>query len=263
MVSISTKTKDRLVSGLKKFQPILIKMRTADVNESDTVTVIADMLADIFGYDKYLEITSEFAVKKTFCDLAIMLDGKPSFLIECKAIGLTLKDDHIRQATNYAADSGIEWVILTNGIDWKIYKVLFIKPIDKELVYEFDLSALNPKRQVDLETLYYLCREAFIKTSKTGLDELHTKMQILNKFMLAQLIQSEPVLDAIRKQLKKLSADLKPTNDELGQIVRDELLKREVTEGEKTVEAKKQLQKLERAAKTAKAKSTKLVDSIE
>ena len=254
MVAINAKTKDRLLKGLKRFQPILLKAKTADINESDTVTIIADMLADIFGYDKYTDITSEFAIKKTFCDLAIKLDGSIQLLIECKAIGLNLKDDFVRQATNYAADSGTEWTVLTNGIDWKVYKVIFSKPIEKELVYEFDITELSGKKQADLEMLYYLSKEAFVKSSKNSLEDLHVQKQILNKYVIGQLIATDTVLDSIRKQLKKMSPELKPLNDELRTLILSEVLKRDVTEGEKTDEAKKKIAKMERASAAAKSK---------
>ena len=54
------------------------------------------MLADVFGFDKYSEITSEFSIRSTFVDLAIQLDGKLQMLIEVKAIGLELKDSFIK-----------------------------------------------------------------------------------------------------------------------------------------------------------------------
>ena len=125
MTTIPAKIRANLVDGIKKYQPIVKKARDKDVNESDTVTIIADMLSDIFGYDKYSEVTSEFAIKKTFCDLAIKLDGEPKLLIEAKAAGLELKDQHIKQAVDYGANSGIEWVVLTNGVYWKIYNIVF------------------------------------------------------------------------------------------------------------------------------------------
>lgn len=254
MINIPTKPKDRLVAGLKKFQPILIKARSADINESDTVTIIADMLSDIFGFDKYSEITSEYAIKKTFCDLAILIDGKPGLLIECKAIGMSLKDDFVRQATGYAADSGIDWVVLTNGIDWKIFKVLFTKPIEKELVYSFDITAMSPKKQSDLEMLFYLCHEAISGKSKNTLEELHIQKQLVNKFVVGQIICTEPVIDTIRKQLRKLSADIKSTNEEIRAIICDEVIKREVSEGDQAIEAKKKIVKMEKVAKAAKPK---------
>lgn len=128
MATIPVKVKERLVAGLKRFQPIITKARDKDINESDTVTIIADMLSDVFGYDKYTEITSELAIKKTFCDLAVVLDGTVRMLIEVKAAGLDLKEQHIKQAVDYGSNSGVDWVVLTNGVTWKVYKVVFAKP---------------------------------------------------------------------------------------------------------------------------------------
>lgn len=246
MIQLNAKIKDRLTKGIKKFAPILQKARAADINESDTVTIITDMLCEVFGYDKYENITSEFAIKKTYCDLAIKLGDSIPLLIECKAAGIELKDDHIRQATGYAADSGIEWVCLTNGIAWKIYKILFTKPIEKQLLYEFDFCSINPKKQTDLEMLYYLCIEAFSKSSKGTLEDLLSQKQVINRYTIGQLLLTDVVTDAVRKYIKKLYPDIKVQKDELYAIISAECLKREVIEGDPALEAKRKIQKAEK-----------------
>ena len=254
MINVNTKIKERMTKGLKKFQPVLQKALAADVNESDTVTIITDMLCEIFGYDKYEHITSEFAIKKTYCDLAIKLNDKVPFLIECKAIALNLKDDYVRQATNYAADSGIEWVVLTNGIEWKIYHITFGKPIDKELVYEFNMCELNTKNQADVELLYYLCIEAFAPNSKATLEDLRQQKQIFNRFVIGQVILTDAGIDSIRKCLRKLFPELKATNDEIYNIICNEVFKREISESDEAVEAKKNVAKQEKKIASSKAK---------
>ena len=60
------------------------------------MTIIVDILAEIFGYDKYSEITSEHAIRGTYCDLATKIDGVLQFLIEVKAIGIDLKEQHVK-----------------------------------------------------------------------------------------------------------------------------------------------------------------------
>ncbi len=82
MAAVPTKVKDRLTANIKRFLPVLSSAKSRDVNESDTVTVITDMLADVFGFDKYSEITSEYVIRGTFVDLAIKLDGKLQIRIE-------------------------------------------------------------------------------------------------------------------------------------------------------------------------------------
>lgn len=254
MISVNTKIKERMTKGVKKFQPVLQKALAADVNESDTVTIITDMLCEIFGYDKYENITSEFAIKKTYCDLAIKLQDKIPFLIECKAIALELKDDYVRQATNYAADSGIEWVVLTNGLIWKVYHITFGKPIDKELVYEFNMCELNTKKQSDIELLYYLSIEAFAQNSKATLEDLRKQKQILNRFIIGQVILTDSGIDGIRKCVRRLYPDLKVTNEEIYSIIYNEIFKREILESESSEEAKKAVAKQEKKIATSKVK---------
>lgn len=256
MVTIPVKTKDRLIAGLKKFQPIIKKAQAKDINESDTVTIISDILSDVFGYDKYTEITSEFAIKKTFCDLAIKLDGKPKLLIEAKAAGLDLKEQHIKQAVDYGANAGIEWVLLTNSVMWKIYNISFGKPVNAELVYDFDLTAINPKKQNELEMVYYLTREAMTKGNKTYLDEYHTQQQLVNKFTIAQILLTDSALDMIRRSLRKLSSDAKVSNDEIAHILLDEIIKRDVLDDDRTPDARKKVQKaMKPAAKPEKSEN--------
>ena len=107
-MAIPSRVSDRLSSGLKRFQPILSSAKSRDVNESDTSMIVTDVLADVFGYDKYSEITRELCIRGTFCDLATRIEGKFQMLIEVKAIGLGLKDTHVKQAVDYAANQGIE-----------------------------------------------------------------------------------------------------------------------------------------------------------
>ena len=256
MITINAKVKERITKGLKKFQPILLKAQAADVNESDTVTIITDILCEVFGYDKYENITSEFAIKKTYCDLAIKLNGKVPLLIECKAIALDLKEDYIRQATNYASNSGIEWAVLTNGITWKIYHLSFGKAIDKELVYEFNLCELSAKKQSDIELLYYLCIEAFAPNSKTTLDDLMAQKKVFNRFIIGQVILTDTGIDSIRKCIRKFYPDLKATNEEIRNIVCNEIFKREILESEKAEEAKKTIAKIERKLNTKSQKES-------
>lgn len=240
MATLPPKVQTRLASGLKKFQSIVSAARTKDINESDTVVIITDMLSDLFGYDKYSEITSEQAVKKTFCDLAIKIDGKVRFIIEVKAAGLDLKEDHIRQAVDYGANSGVDWVILTNGSSWKVFKIIFGKPVSNELVYEFEFTQLNAKKENDLELLYYVCKESL---GKSVLADFHLQKQTFSKFTVGQLIISEPIIDSIRKTMKKLYPEVKVSNEEICCLIENEVLKREVIEGEKADEAKKKINK--------------------
>lgn len=137
-MSIPAKAAERVRTSLKRFQPILSSAKARDINESDTVVIVTDLLQYMFGYDKYVEITSEHMIRSTFCDLAVHLNGSLAFLLEVKSVGHDLKDKHVKQAIDYAANKGCEWVGLTNGTVWRVFKVIFAKPIAQELVVDFD-----------------------------------------------------------------------------------------------------------------------------
>jgi|GEM_PF-4783597 len=76
MPTVPKKVAERLATAIKKFQPILSASRARDDGEGDTVMIVTDMLDEVFGYDKYSEVTAEYAIRSTYCDLATKLDGR-------------------------------------------------------------------------------------------------------------------------------------------------------------------------------------------
>lgn len=250
MATIPGKVIDRISDGLKRLQPIMGSAKSRDVNESDTVTIVVDLLSDVLGYDRYAEITREFAIRNTFCDLAIKIDGKPCLLIEVKAIGLELKDSHVKQAVDYAANEGIEWVSLTNGNIWNVYRVSFEKPIAHELVFAADLLAINPRKRNEIESLYLLSREGI---RKSALDEYHVQRQAMSRYMLGALVCSETVLAIIRRELKRLAPDAKVSLDDIKHVLLNDVFKRDVIEGERAIEANKKVDRMMRRLEKAKA----------
>lgn len=238
MASVPKKVAERLIAGIKRYQPILAAAKSRDVGEADTVTIIKDMLADVFGYDKYTEVTSEFAIRGTYCDLATRIDGALQTLIEVKAIGLDLKDAHVKQAVDYAANQGIDWVILTNGIAWRIYRITFAKPIDHELVIDIDFCALNPRNESDIELLYLWCKEGWVRSV---LGDYHTQKQALSRFFLGAMVLTDPVVEVIRRELRRVSPDVRIEVDQIRAVLAAEVLKREVMEGEKADEARRKI----------------------
>jgi hypothetical protein len=236
MANMPVKIATRIASGLKKFQPIVESAKSRDVNETDTVVVITDMLHDVFGFDKYTEITTEHNIKGTYVDLAVKFDDKVQFLIEVKAVGLDLKDAYVKQAIDYGANLGVDWVILTTGVLWRVYKIQFAKPIDFEVVYEFNLLELNPKDDDDLENIWMLTKEGW---AKEGLKDFHTQKQTLNRFVLAALIRSESVVKVIQRELKRIAPGVRISHEEVENALCIEVLKREAIEGEKADAARK------------------------
>jgi predicted type IV restriction endonuclease len=240
-MNISKRVSDRFVRSIGKFQQVLRIAKDRDVNESDTVSIIKDMLAEIFGYDKYLDITSEFAVRGTFCDLAIKIENKVEYLIEVKAIGIELKEGHMRQAIEYGANNGVPWVILTNAMLWRVYKIRFEKPISFDLVCYFNFSELDPKNEEHQREIFIICKEGLVKAAR---EEFYEKTTIVNRFILGAFILSDEVIGVIRRSLRKLSDGVLVDSEEIAKVLTNEVLKRDVVEGEEATKAQNRVRRL-------------------
>ncbi len=251
-MAISAKVADRISTQLKRYQSILAEAMARDISESDTVVIVADMLADVLGYKKYVEITTEHAIRGSYVDLAVKVGNEVRFLIEAKAIGGTLKENHVKQAIDYGANHGVEWVVLTNGAVWRIYKVHFKQPIDKSLIFEFDALQSNPKSPKLIECLGNLSREGFAQSSMTAFFQ---QRQATSKFSIAALLLSDAILGALRREIRRLSPGCKVEVDDLKGLLQTEVLKRDLFDGEEAHQAADFLKKAARLADRAKAKA--------
>jgi len=253
MASIPQRVSDRFRETLPKFQKILASALDRDINEADTVTIVSDILAETFGFDKFIELTGEYAIRNTYCDLAVKLDGKVQYLIEVKAIGLDLKENHLRQAIDYGANQGIPWVVLTNGVVWEVYRILFEKPINYEKVCSINMLEINSRKAEDHEKLFIFSREGITKSAR---EEYLERVQIVNRYMIAAVILSEDFVDEIRRELRRISPGLKVDADEIEGILRNEIIKRDILEGEDAQKAKSRVKRAARAQKKEQQPAT-------
>lgn len=258
MGNIPTAVSKRLTSTVPRFKKILQAAKERDVNESDTVTIVTDMLEEVFGFDKYSEITREYAIQGTYCDLAIKTGKKVEYLIEVKAIGLDLVDKHLKQAVNYASREGIKWVVLTNGIAWEIHRVNLEERVHNERLFSFDILELNLRQKEHQDLLFLLCKRGI---QKDLIDDLYEYRQSVNRHTIGALLLTKPVTALIRRELKKLKPGIKVTQEEIHELIKSDVLKREVIDSEAGIEANKQVARFCKKQEKEKAKAkTKTVD---
>lgn len=250
-MAIPKRVAERIASRVKTFTPVLQAQKDRDVSEADTVTLVKDLLADVFGFDKYAELTSEHAIRGTYCDLAIQFDGKLQMLLEVKSIGSALQDRHIKQSIDYAANQGMEWVVLTNGAEWVLYHVLFRKPIEHVEVTRFNLLACDPKRDEVLEQLFLVTKEGLQRKAPS---EFRERQDATNRYTLAAIVlNSDDVLNAIRREVRRLSEHL-VEREAIQAALRSQVIKREALEGPQADAAEKRVMRsAERRAKERSA----------
>jgi len=229
---------ERLTNKLKSFQALLEQQRDRDVSEADTVNLVKDLLSDLFGYEKCADLSTEEHIRGNYCRLAVKLDGKLSFLLEVKPIGADLKDSYLKQTVDYASKQGCDHIVLTNAVVWRLYKVIFKMPIEKQEVMTLDLLSLNVTDGCDIERLFLLSREGF---TKDALGAYLDRRGATNCYILAAIIlHSWPVQNAIRREILRVSEIIADQGD-VEKILREEVLKRETIQGEAASVARQQI----------------------
>jgi predicted type IV restriction endonuclease len=102
--------------------------RRVRLTESDTIRVLILPVLEALGWDlqDVDEVRSEYrhASADNPVDYALFLHGTPALFVEAKALGVSLDDRKpLLQTLNYANVAGVDWCVLTNGAEWRIYKV--------------------------------------------------------------------------------------------------------------------------------------------
>ena len=235
MTKIPSKVATRISTGLRKYQKIFSLAHDRDINESDTVVIITDFLSEVLGFQKYTEITTEFSIRGTYCDLAVKIGGNVQYLIEAKAIGITLKEAHLRQAVAYASQHGVEWVILTNGASWQVYRMRFEKPVQSDLVFTLDLLTASLRDNEMTERLFLLTREGI---ARSAIEDFQQQKDACNSFLVGTVLLTQPVLSVLRRELRRISPAAKIDEAEIASVLKDDVLKREVVEGEQAQSAR-------------------------
>lgn len=184
------------------------------MNESDTSNIVNDLLGEMWGYDKFFDVTTEYKIRSQYCDYGVKIDGKLKFLIEIKAISVDLNDNHLFQANSYASTEGVKWVVLTNLKELRVYRLSFGSRIESEQVLSFNFldDETSPKL---IEKLKYLHKEAF---KKNALEQVYQRQAAMSAQNLKKVLLSVPVLKKIQGELKKMTS-VKLSETELHELI--------------------------------------------
>lgn len=179
----------------------LTKQQNLELDESATRLMVNYFLTGVMGYVELDDIKTEYNIRGEYADYVIQLARKKHFVIEVKSIQIDLNARHLRQSTSYAANEGIDWILLFNGKQIELYRVIFAKPISVHKVFGFDLSDLGTMKQA-AEHLSYLMKNSVAK----GEMELYWKrFDALMPTSLIKTIYTADVMKAIRLKIKKNS----------------------------------------------------------
>jgi hypothetical protein len=188
---------------IDRFATAFREARERGANESDTVMYLVKFFEDVLGYDSLKgEISKELAIKDRYCDIALKVDGTVRLLVEAKAAGLkSLADKHIEQAENYASRAGVPWVLLTNGIEWRLYRLTFAEAegIAHDLAFETSLLD-GGDAEGFWSKLSLLSRDSL---KRDELEAFWAQKKVLSAASVVKVLFHEDVLRDVRRLLRK------------------------------------------------------------
>jgi predicted type IV restriction endonuclease len=192
-------TRERVKSAIRRYSVPLAGLVDRDANEGDTRLLVTDFLCDALGYDKYSDLTTEYQVKGDFADYGIRIDKQLVAFIEVKRITTKLDSKHLKQVEMYAVNEGVEWVVLTNAVNWRVYHITGGLPMILDLAFDVYLLGDEPL-QKKVDKLFYLTKESL---KKRQIDELWKAQRATSPKSLARVILAPVVLATIQKELRR------------------------------------------------------------
>ena len=120
-----------LIDRLKEISIRIDSKKDSLTTEEATKNALVMPFINALGYNVFNptevipEFTADVGTKKgEKVDYAIMRDGKPIMLFECKRAGSNLDDDHTSQLYRYFSVTPARFGVLTNGVEYRFFSDL-------------------------------------------------------------------------------------------------------------------------------------------
>lgn len=140
-----------IISCIESLRMKLDRHRKDDLKELPTRTIFIDPLLQALGWDvrdpDEVELECPTIDGKSV-DYALKINRKPVLFVEAKPLNDPFTDvKSITQVVGYAANAGVEWCILTNGVTYKVYHSTEKAEAPEKLLFEI---SLDPKETVGI-----------------------------------------------------------------------------------------------------------------
>lgn len=209
MIKLTEKQQSQMLIKLKDYRKRFLVKKYENLDESATRLMINHFLTEILDFTQLDDIKTEYAIKGTYADYVIQLEKNKHMVVEVKAIQVDVNEQHLRQSLNYAANEGINWVLLTNGRQFILHRVIFNKPISSKEIFSINLLDSNELKNATAYFSLITKRSFEIKAH----EKYWMKFQYLEATNVAKLLYAPEIIKVIRKKLKDKSGITFTDND--------------------------------------------------
>ena len=176
---------DSLVRCIESLRLKLEKHRKSDLKEYPTRTIFVDPMLDALGWDirDPDEVELEYpTIDGKSVDYAPKINRKPVLFIEAKGLNDPLTDvKSITQVVGYAANAGVEWCVLTNGVTYKVYRSTEKAAAPDKLLFEISLDPKDTEGMSIQQVADQFARFSRDAMAKGVLDEIGEQIFITGK----------------------------------------------------------------------------------
>lgn len=207
---------------LKTYKKKYLRKEFSNLDESATRIMTNNFLTEILGYKELEEIKTEYRIRSEYADYVIQLKRKKHFVVEVKSIDIDISDKHLRQSLSYAANEGIDWILLLNGREVQLYRVNFGKPVTTTLIFKLDLVNSDDLKKAP-ELIWNLTKKA---VERGELETFWKRTNALNSVNLAKLLYSEEIIKRLRNDLKEQTGiyfQMEDVAESLCQVISEEV----------------------------------------
>lgn len=183
---------------LKEYKKRYLHKRYSELDESATRLMVNSLLTEVLGYTELEDIKTEYQIRGEYADYVIQLARKKHFVVEVKAVQLDLNEKHLRQSISYAANEGIDWIILTNGWQIEVYKMIFSKPINTKLLFKLNLNDPIDFKKAP-QSLILLSKRSILNNE---LNNFWHRFDALESHNLAKNLYSVEAIRLLKRMLK-------------------------------------------------------------
>jgi hypothetical protein len=173
---------NKLIQKIEEIRGNLDGLRRHSLKETSTRTIVIDPILDSLGWDVRDpdKVQLEYpTVDGKSVDYALKINNKTVLLVEAKALDDLLNDvKAITQVVGYAANDGIVWCVLTNGVKWKIYRSVEQCPAPEKLMFEVSLDPREAEGISDQQLAQQMWRFSREEMAKGTLDDLGTDRKV-------------------------------------------------------------------------------------
>src|SRR5215211_6803014 len=212
-MEMTNSTRQSLTSVLPKLRKRIekIQIRNENIGEQNTKAALIDPLLAALGWDveDIDEVSREYRRKTQDnpVDYALFMLRSPRLFVEAKGLHKDLSDRKwISQILGYATVVGVEWCVLTNGDEYRLYNAHAPVDVEQKLFRVVRISESNEETYTR-ETLELLSKEKMGDNLLNVLWKSHFIDRHVSR-TLGELLQNDDA--SLIRQIRKRTPELTP-----------------------------------------------------